>query len=116
MAQSPTYRLFLRAMEERKPVACLYDDRPRALCPIVLGHSGGRERALVWQFAGEAERGRVPDWKCFYLAKVAKAQLVDAPWNAGPGPHGAAQSCVKEVDVDVNPNSPYRPKRRLSWQ
>lgn len=116
MTDSVTYWLFRRAMEKRKPVACLYNGFPRALCPIILGHSDGREKALVWQFAGEAERGNVPDWKCFFLSKVASARLVDAPWDVGPGPHGAAQSCVKNVDVDVNPDSPYDPRQRLSWQ
>ena len=114
MAHSAAYHLFHRAMAERKPVACLYNGYARALCPIILGRSGGAEKALVWQFAGDAERGRVPGWKCLALSEVADATLVDAPWHEAPGPHGGPQSCVKEVDLDVNPNSPYGPRRRMS--
>jgi len=113
MARSAAYHLFHRAMAERRPVACLYNGHARALCPIILGHSDGAEKALVWQFAGDAEHGRVPGWKCLILSEVANATLVDAPWHEAPGQHSGPQSCVKEVDLDVNPASPYAPKRRL---
>src|SRR5690349_12225025 len=51
-APSSTYALFAQAMAERKQILCLYDGHPRALCPIILGHTGGQEMALVYQFAG----------------------------------------------------------------
>lgn len=40
--------LLARAMAERKQVLCLYDDHPRALCPIILGHTKGEEVALCF--------------------------------------------------------------------
>lgn len=111
---SETYLLFERAMRERKPVICMYDGYPRAVCPIILGHSDGVEKALAYQFDGAGSKGPVRgDWKCLFLSKVDNAEIVDGPWQAGSS-HKTSQSCVKDVDLDVNPNSPFHPKRRLT--
>jgi hypothetical protein len=116
---SVIYRLFHEAMAERKPIVCMYRGYPRALCPIILGHTNGEEMCLVYQFAGQSSRPLTrPEerWRCFSLAEVTHAELADGPWHDGGGFHRKAQSCVKEVDVDVNPDSPYSPKRKLPWQ
>jgi hypothetical protein len=110
---STTYALFEQAMRQRKPILCMYDGHPRAICPIILGHSGGAEKALTFQFEGSGSKGPVRcAWKCFELAKVGKAEIIDGPWRSG-GSHKTSQTCVKEVDLDVNPDSPFNPKRRL---
>ncbi len=110
---SNTYRLFERAMAKRRPIACRYQGHPRAICPVILGHSGSVEKALVWQFAGSSSSGAVSgQWKCLTLSEVEKAEIVEGPWRTGER-HGNAQSCVKDVDLDVNPDSPYAPRRRL---
>jgi hypothetical protein len=46
---SATYDLFVRAMVERKQILCTYGGYPRQLCPIILGHSQGQEKALTYQ-------------------------------------------------------------------
>jgi hypothetical protein len=51
------------------------------------------------------------DWKCLFLAKVTNPQLRDGPWRAGNS-HTQHQGCVDQVDLDVNSDSPYNPKRR----
>jgi hypothetical protein len=110
---SRTYKLFAEAMVARKPVVCMYKDHPRALCPIILGHTDGAEMALTWQFDGEGSKGPVRgQWKCLSLAEVSSAEMIDGPWRSGRE-HRRSQSCVKDVDLDVNPDSPYEPKRRL---
>jgi len=38
--------------------------------------------------------------------------LRDGPWHAG-GSHSTAQHCMKMVEYDVNPQSPYNPAFRL---
>lgn len=101
-------------MSERKQVLCVYDGYPREVCPVVLGHSKGVEKALVYQFAG-ASSGNLPrdgDWKCFDLSKMKAVTLREGPWRSGAA-HRQAQTCVETVDLDVNPDSPYRPKRKL---
>src|SRR5262245_18706726 len=110
---SATYRLFEQAMRKLKPVVCMYQGHPRAICPIILGHSGGAEKALTFQFEGLGSKGRVRgQWKCLALAEVSEAEIIDGPWRSGAR-HSQSQSCVKDVDLDVNPHSPYEPKRRI---
>ena len=111
---SDTYHLFAEAMAGRKHIFCTYDGHPRALCPIILGHSQGQEKALAFQFGGGSSKGLLPggEWKCLFLAKVSDVQLRDGPWHTG-NRHQQRQTCVEIVDLDVNPHSPYKPKRRL---
>jgi hypothetical protein len=111
---SHTYRLFAEAMRTRKQVICSYGGFRREICPIILGHTRGEEIALTYQFAGKSG-SRLPkegDWRCLAIAGVSAATLRDGPWRSGSR-HGLAQTCVEEVEFDVNPASPYRPKRSL---
>ncbi len=111
---SPVYRLFAEAMAARKQILCDYDGYPRALCAVILGHSNGEEKALTFQFAGQSRSGLPPggQWRCLWVAKVSNVRLRDGAWHAGAR-HTQTQGCVEEVDIDVNPHSPYQPKRRL---
>jgi hypothetical protein len=105
---SQTYALFADAIRRRKQILCMYDGYARALCPIVLGHSGGEEKALTFQFAGDSRSGlpRGGEWRCLVLSKITQAELRDGPWVAGKK-HTQPQGCVQEVDLDANPKSPY---------
>jgi len=110
---SQTYELFARAIRERRQIHCHYDGFPRALCPTVLGHRTGAEKVLAFQVGGQSSKGLKPEgeWKCLDLAKVKEARLEEGPWRSGSS-HAQPQSCVDDVDLDVNPTSPYRPRRR----
>ena len=114
-APSETYRLFERAMTERRQIVCMYDGHRRELCPILLGHSQGEEKALTYQFGGDGKSGLAPggQWKCLRLLGANNVQLRDGPWRAGSR-HRQKQTCVEVVDLDINPDSPYNPKRRLA--
>src|SRR5687768_11382750 len=103
--------MFARAMNERKQIHCRYNGRQRALCPIILGHKKGQEVALVYQVGGESNSSLPPEgqWKCLHLSKVEDVRLGAGPWRAGSS-HQRPQSCVEEVDIDVNPDSPYKPQ------
>jgi hypothetical protein len=111
---SRTYQLFERAMRQRKQIVCSYDSHTREICSIILGHSRGQEKALTYQFAGQSRSGLAPGgaWRCLFLANVSNVRLRDGPWISGDS-HDQPQGCVDEVDLDVNPDSPYRPKRTL---
>ena len=111
---SEIYRLFEQAMIERKQIVCVYKGYRREVCPVILGHSGGEERALTYQFAGESG-SQLPsegEWRCLALAGVSEVQLRQGPWCSGNS-HKQPSGCIEVVDLDVNPNSPYNPKRRL---
>ncbi|HLH51874.1 MAG TPA: hypothetical protein VKV96_21235 [Roseiarcus sp.] len=112
---SATYDLFAEAMHEEKQIFCMYDGHPRELCAVVLGHTKGEEKALTFQVGGRSKQGPLPvggEWRCLFLAKVQAARLRSGPLRVGAG-HSRPQGCVEEVDLDINPNSPYHPKRRI---
>jgi hypothetical protein len=111
---SQTYELIARAMAERQQVLCLYQGYPRALCPAILGHTKRQEYTLAYQFAGGASSGLPSEgqWKCLRVAEMANVELRHGQWYSG-SQHGERQSCVEVVDLDVNPDSPYRPRRAL---
>jgi hypothetical protein len=111
---SRTYALFEQAMRLRQQIVCTYTGYTRELCPIVLGHSQGQEKALTFQFGGRSKSGlpRGGEWRCLFLSKVGSVQLRDGPWYAGSR-HSQPQGCVAIVDLDVNPQSPYDPRRPI---
>jgi hypothetical protein len=111
---SAAYALFEQAMRARKQIVCMYGGYRRELYPIILGHSQGHEKALTYQFAGESKSGLPPggEWRCLWLSKVSDVRLQDGPWRFTSS-HTQPQGCVEIVDLDVNPRSPYRPKRRI---
>ena len=113
-APSSVYKLFEQAMISRKQIRCTYNGRSRELCPVILGHSQGQEKALTYQFGGQSEKGLPPggQWRCLWLSKVSNVRLRDGPLYAGDR-HDQPQGCVEIVDLDVNPESPYNPRRRL---
>jgi hypothetical protein len=51
---SETFRLFHRAILERKQITCTYKGVHREICPHILGHTQGQEKALVYQFGGSS--------------------------------------------------------------
>ena len=109
---SPIYELFHQAIAGRKQIVCMYGGYRRELCPIILGHSQSEEKALTYQFGGQSRSGLPPggEWRCMWLSRVSKVELCDGPWHSGSS-HKEPQGCVEIVDLDVNPTSPYQPKR-----
>jgi hypothetical protein len=99
---SATYSLFGQAMRMQKQIACIYGGHPRELCPVILGHSQGQEKALTYQVGGKSKSGlpRAGEWRCLFLSKVSNAQLREGPWLIGSS-HTHPQGCVQIVDLDV---------------
>jgi len=100
---SAVYDVFRKAILERKQVTCTYQGLPREVCPHTLGHKGSNEQALVFQFAGQSSKGLPPggEWRCLNLAQVQNAQTKDGSWHTGER-HTQKQTCVDEVDVEVD--------------
>ena len=98
---SPAYALFRNAILAEQQVICLYKGRRRELCPHIIGTNKQREEVvLAWQFAGESS-GPLPQWRCLRLANVRKACARNGPWYEG-GSHRTEQSCVSDIDLDIN--------------
>ncbi|MGF6311689.1 hypothetical protein ABIB82_003003 [Bradyrhizobium sp. i1.8.4] len=98
---SPNYGLFRKAILSEQQVVCMYEARPRELCPHIIGHNKkGEDVVLAWQFAGESS-GPLPQWRCLRLANVSDISLREGRWHEG-GSHRTAQTCVSEIDLDIN--------------
>ncbi|HKS18457.1 MAG TPA: hypothetical protein VJS63_04520 [Bradyrhizobium sp.] len=98
---SATYALFRSAMLGEKQVVCSYDGRIRELCPHIIGvNRSGEEVVLAWQFAGSSS-GKLPQWRCLKLANVRNALARAGRWHEG-GSHRSQQTCVSEIDLDIN--------------
>ncbi|BBC00362.1 MULTISPECIES: hypothetical protein [Bradyrhizobium] len=98
---SRAYMLFRKAILTEQQVVCIYDGRPRELCPHIIGHSkSGEEVVLAWQFAGESS-GKLPQWRCLRLANVSDISLRKGRWHEG-GSHRTEQRCVSVIDLDIN--------------
>ncbi len=105
---------FHRAILDRKQITCTYKGAYREICPHILGHSDGIEKALVYQFGGESTTGLPAggEWRCFHLSDADDVRIREGPWHSGRS-HRSAQKCVERVYIDVNTDVPNQPGRRL---
>jgi len=101
------YALLRTAAARKQPVAAVYDDLPRLLCPHVLGRNReGRLRAFCYQFGGSSGSGlrMGPDgmsgWRCIAVDKLSQVELQTDVWRTEP--RASRQSCVEEVDFDAD--------------
>ena len=108
-AQSPEeiYALLRSAATRRKPVAAIYDNLPRWLCPHILGRSkDGHLHALCYQFGGSSSSGLQSDaegvggWRCLAVNKLSQVELQDGDWRTES--HASRHSCVEQIDVDTD--------------
>lgn len=98
---SRTYALFRNAILAEQQVTCVYEGRRRELCPHIIGtNKRGEEAVLAWQFAGESS-GPLPQWRCLKLANVSGARTRAGRWHEG-GSHRTTQTCVSNIDLDIN--------------
>jgi len=106
--QSPEeiYAVLCFAAIRRKPVAAIYDNLPRLLCPHVLGRSkDGHLRALCYQFGGSSGSGLrsssdgVGGWRCLEVNRLSQVELQDGDWRTES--HASRQSCVEQIDGDT---------------
>jgi hypothetical protein len=98
---STNYTLFRHAILAEQQIVCRYDGRARELCPHIIGtNKSGEEVVLAWQFAGQSSGG-LPQWRCLRLANVRDARVRNGSWHEG-GSHRTEQTCVSEIDLDIN--------------
>jgi len=61
---SAAYETIKRAIQNKQVIAANYHAHHREMCPHTLGHTDGREKALLYQFAGGSDTGLGPDCCC----------------------------------------------------
>ena len=100
------YRLIWAAVEDRCPIAAVYDSLPRLLCPHRLGRNKhGQLRVLCYQYGGESESGLQPvgspaNWRCIAAEKLSAVELLEGSWRTAPN-HSRPASCIADADIDA---------------
>jgi hypothetical protein len=100
------YLLLRVAAGRRQPVAAVYDDLPRLLCPHVLGRKSGRLDVLFYQFGGNSHSGLPigPEgkgtWRCLAVERLSRVELRADAWHTEP--RSRRQTCIDEVDFDAD--------------
>jgi hypothetical protein len=101
-----SYELIRQAIIEKKSIHATYKDAHREMCPHVLGTKNGRQHALFYQYGGESNSrpiqpdGSAVNWRCLDIAELTNVTLVEGAWHSAPN-HSRPQTCVGEVDVEV---------------
>jgi hypothetical protein len=109
-----TYELLRRAAARRQPVAAIYDGLPRLLCPHVLGRKAGEFHVLVYQIGGSSSSGwpltasQSGIWRCLAVEKLSQIELSAEAWRTQP--RSRRQTCIDEVDFDVDDQSAEDPQ------
>lgn len=99
---SAAFTALKQAILQRAPVRLTYAGERLVVCPYILGHAVGEERAFVLAVDGIAERdasGR-GNWICLRLKGVQDVHLLDQPWTEAAYP-GRVQRCVDQVHLDA---------------
>lgn len=99
---SPTFELFRQAIAQKKQVTCMYQDRPREVCPHAVGYKNGVEKVFTYQFGGESSQG-LPDggeWRCLFIEQVMQPAARTGPWHTGES-HLKPQTCIDEIVAEV---------------
>jgi hypothetical protein len=101
------YRLIWTAVEHRCPMAAVYKDRHRLICPHRLGRNRqGQLRVLCYQYGGESESGLQPvgseaNWRCIAIERLSAVELLEGSWHTAPN-HSRPASCIADADIDAD--------------
>jgi hypothetical protein len=106
---SATYRLIRKAILAEQQITCHYHGHYRDLCAHILGHTNGEEKLLAFQFGGMSSKPlpRGGEWRCLLVAEMRNVTARNGAWHAGSS-HRREQSCVAEVDLDINVDVRHR--------
>ena len=100
------YQMVRAAVIGKRPLAAVYHDQRRLLCPHRLGwNRKGEPQALCYQYGGESQSGleavgSPANWRCIAVARLSNVELLNEAWRTAPN-HSRPQTCVAEVDVDA---------------
>jgi hypothetical protein len=101
------YRMVREAVETRRPIAAVYQNRYRLLCPQRLGRNkDGQLRVLCYQYGGESKSGlkalgSPANWRCVALDKLSSVELLSGAWRTAAN-HSRPASCIIYADVDAD--------------
>ena len=87
------------AIEKRRCVAILADGKWREVAPLTIGFKNAQQKVLTFQYKGDSNSGLAPGgaWRCFPLANISWAKIVDEPWHSGNYPVAKLESSFDYV-------------------
>ncbi len=109
------YRIVREAVESRSPMAVVYHNQRRLLCPHRLGRNKeGHLRVLCYQYGGESQSGLMPvgspaNWRGMALDQLSRLELLDSAWRTAPN-HSRPASCIVTTDVDADDYPERKPQ------
>ena len=115
--QSPdeTYGLIRSAMAGKQPIAAIYENRQRLLCPHILGRNKeGQLRLLGYQYGGESGSGLQGKdgrgaWRCFAVERLSGVRLLAESWRtADTG--GGRPTCMDRIEMTVEDQPDREPQ------
>lgn len=104
---SVKYTIVRDALINRQIIKAKYDGYEREMCPHAIGtNREGREQALFYQFGGYTSKGKIipnsnTNWRCIQIDKLEDIRVEEGEWHTGSN-HSTAQSCVVNIDLEVN--------------
>jgi len=105
------YGFIRNAIRSEQQITCRYAGHYREICPHIIGWTNGEEKLLGWQFGGETSSALPPggEWRCLKVAGMSDIKARDGRWHTGTD-HRTAQTCVHEIDLDINVHVRVRPR------
>jgi predicted nucleic acid-binding protein len=91
------------ALLGRRPVHVSNAGQRQTVCPYILGHAAGEERALALLVAPNSTTKRPvhAGWICLRLSKVDDVRFAEGPWIEQDCP-GPVQRCVDQVHLEAS--------------
>jgi hypothetical protein len=101
--QSDAFELIKQAILEKKLISAVYHERPRELCPHVVGWKAEREHALLFQVGGDSAKGLAPTgaWRCLNLDELSEVEMYEGEFVTGPGYYDTPQKCVDKIEAQI---------------
>ncbi len=103
---SPNYQMLRNAILNRQNISADYKNYHRIMTPHALGHKDGREKCLLYQFAGESSSATVfpenspANWRCVFIDELTNVTVSGGP-PITCRTHTKKQTCVDAVDVEL---------------
>ncbi len=97
-----TYDVVRDAILRRQRLIATYAGHRREMCPHAIGQKGGQQQALFFQFGGTSASGLPPggEWRCIPIEGLSDVEVAIGEWRTD-GRHSQRQTCIDEVDVEV---------------
>lgn len=98
---SAAFAALRQAMLHRKPVRLNYSGKELEVCPYILGHAMGEERAFALEVDSAGKKGSGgANWVCLRIQAVQDIRPLDRAWTVAVYP-GRIQRCVDQVHLDA---------------